>query len=204
MPQLVEPVVPPGRLSAIPQPHLGVDELVLRPWLACDAPAVVAAYRDPQIQRWHLRSMSDEEAVSWVLSWPDRWAAETGAGWAIEVDGSVAGRMGCGLNLAEGRAEAAYWVVPRLRGRDVAPRALRAMTEWLFADLGFHRVELEHSTVNEASCRVAIKAGFPAEGLSRSSARHADGWHDMHRHGRVDDASTGRAGRHVLPDPVST
>jgi RimJ/RimL family protein N-acetyltransferase len=33
--------------------------------------------------------------------------------------------------------------------------------------------------------RVAAKAGFTAEGTLRSALLHADGWHDMHLHARV-------------------
>ena len=31
-----------------------------------------------------------------------------------------------------------------------------------------------------------LRAGFRAEGTKRSGARHADGWHDMHLHARVE------------------
>ena len=68
------------------------------------------------------------------------------------------------------------------RGRGVAPRALGAVADWGIANLGLHRLELEHSTLNEPSCRVAEKAGFQLEGTRRSVALHDDGWHDMHVH----------------------
>jgi len=58
-------------------------------------------------------------------------------------------------------------------------------------------VELEHSTQNPASCRVAVKAQFAAEGVRRSAALHADGWHDMHVHvsisAQLDEASQSSA-----------
>jgi len=71
------------------------------------------------------------------------------------------------LNLAEGLGEVAYWVLPEARGRGVAPRALRAMSTWLFVHVGLHRIELAHSTRNTGSCRVAIKAGYVLEGTKR-------------------------------------
>ncbi|GAA2587772.1 hypothetical protein GCM10010399_17220 [Dactylosporangium fulvum] len=89
------------------------------------------------------------------------------------------------IALAEGSAEVSYWVLPSSRGRGVAPRALTAFVSWCFATLGLHRVELNHSTANPASCRVALKADFPAEGTKRSEALHDDGWHDMHLHARL-------------------
>jgi RimJ/RimL family protein N-acetyltransferase len=184
--KLVGPAVPAGRLSGIAQPSIAVDELLLRPWRESDVPDIVAAYRDPDIRRWHVRSMTDPEALAWLLSWADRWAAETGAGWAVEADGALVGRMGLSaVDLVEGDAAAGNWELPQARGRDIAPTALLALTEWMFTHVGLHRIHLEHSTRNEASCRVATKAQFALEGTMRSSVLHADGWHDMHLHARV-------------------
>jgi ribosomal-protein-alanine N-acetyltransferase len=188
MPDFVAPVVPAGRLARRPQPEIRVDELLLRPWSAADVPALVEAYADPDIQRWHVRSMSSQEAFEWASSWERQWAEETGASWAIDLDGVLAGRM-CvrRLDLAQGEGEAAYWVVPRARGRGVATRALQAVTEWMFTQVGLHRVYLEHSTRNQASCRVASGSAFRAEGTRRSAGLHLDGWHDMHLHARVNE-----------------
>jgi RimJ/RimL family protein N-acetyltransferase len=76
MPEFVAPVVPAGRLNGLVQPDIAVDELVLRPWMAGDAPAIIEAYSDPDIQRWHVRSMSEEEAPAWIQSWTDRAQAK--------------------------------------------------------------------------------------------------------------------------------
>jgi len=38
---------------------------------------------------------------------------------------------------------------------------------------------------NPASCRVAVKSGFEAEGTERGAELHTDGWHDMHLHARI-------------------
>jgi RimJ/RimL family protein N-acetyltransferase len=89
------------------------------------------------------------------------------------------------VNLDEGTAEVSYWVMPAARGRGVAHRALATMTTWAFEVLGLHRIEVLHSTQNPASCRVADRAGYIAEGVKRSEALHADGWHDMHLHARL-------------------
>ena len=89
------------------------------------------------------------------------------------------------LDLAEGLAEVSYWVTPAARGHRVAPRALCALSAWLFDHLRLHRVELAHSTMNAASCRVAGHAGFPLEGTKRGESLHRDGWHDMHLHARL-------------------
>ena len=52
MPRLVSPVVQPGSLAAAVQPTIPVDdELTLAPFDRSDAPAVLEAFGDPDIQR---------------------------------------------------------------------------------------------------------------------------------------------------------
>ena len=186
MPELRKHSVPPGSVSGHDQPRLHVDDLLLRPWDPGDVAALVHAYSDPSIQRWHVRSMSQHEALEWIQSRADCWQQETGADWAIVRQDAVIGRVGVRkLELVDGVGEATYWVTPAARGQRVASRALRAMSEWFFARTGFHRIELDHSTLNPASCRVALRAGFAAEGTRRQAVLHADGWHDMHVHARL-------------------
>lgn len=68
--------------------------------------------------------------------------------------------------------------LPRARGRHVATRACLAVTRWGH-DLGLHRIQLQHSSLNVASRAVALRAGFTEEGVQRGGNLHADGWHDM-------------------------
>lgn len=179
-----EPVLPPGHLRGQAQPRLSVAGLTLRPWAHPDTPCLVRAYADPDIHHWHARSMSLTEAASWVAYESDRWEQGRGGSWAITRDEELLGRVAVGnIALGEARAELSYWVLPDFRGRGLAPLAVGAVADWAFDDVGFHRLELHHSTRNRASCRVATRAGFVPEGTKRAHALHLDGWHDMHVHG---------------------
>ena len=179
-------MVPPGTLKARVQPDIHAGDLTLRPWLPPDRATVVAAYSDPDIRQWHCRTMTNEDAADWIAHWPGRWRTETGAGWAVLDRGRVAGQISLRrLDLPEGLAEVSYWVLPAARGHRIAPRALAALSEWSFRTVGLHRIEVNHSTANRASCRAAWHAGYLPEGTKRSQARHADGWHDMHLHARL-------------------
>ena len=192
-----EPVLRPGQLSAHGQPELPADGLLLRPWRRADAPALVRAYADPDIHRWHCRSLTPAEAESWIAFEAERWERERGGSWAVTRGGSVLGRAGVGsVSLAEARAAVTYWVLPEARGQGTATRALGALADWAFDVAGFHRLELEHATANVASCRVAMRAGFAVEGTKRAHALHLDGWHDMHAHALLaDDPRPGHPGR---------
>ncbi|MFJ9088497.1 GNAT family N-acetyltransferase [Streptomyces sp. NPDC102384] len=190
MPIDIPHIIKPGTLASGPQPtlHSADGELVLRTPEFTDAPAIHDAFQDPALRYWHIRGMeSVDEARDWVTSTHEGWREETAAQWFVAgaADGAPLGRMALRqMNLMEGVAEVGYWVLPAARGLGVAPRALAAMTDWAF-DIGFHRIDLLHSTGNEPSCKVALKADYPLEGTRRSSALHTDGWHDMHVHARI-------------------
>jgi RimJ/RimL family protein N-acetyltransferase len=179
-------------MRRIRQPTLRVaPDLTLRPWAATDAAALVLAFADPDIRFWHMRELvGEDEARTWIASWRDRWNAETDGGWAVtdtgtgELLGQVALRT---VELEYGQGQITYWMLPIHRGRGVAPRAAREVSRWALDDLGLHRLIVQHAASNEASCRVAEKAGFVLEGTMRSQLLHADGWHDMHLHARVQE-----------------
>jgi RimJ/RimL family protein N-acetyltransferase len=183
------PAIPAGTLAACPQPLISAPGgLLLRPWEPADAPVFLAAYRDPEIQHWHTRQPASEDQVrEWFEQYREAWAQETGASWAVtRSGGEVLGRIAMGsLNLDDGVAGCGYWVLPAARGAGVASRALTALSLWALGEAGFHRLHLDHSTRNDASCRVAVKAGFLLEGTKRSDAVHSDGRHDMHLHARI-------------------
>lgn len=135
--------------------------------------------------------MTAEEAQEWIEEAGSAWSEEKGASWAVVLDGVLAGRMTLKFHLGDACAGAGYWTRRASRGRGIAPQALAAAVQWAF-EVGIHRVELEHSMRNPASCRVASKAGFAGEGTRRSAALHADGWHDMHVHGKISTSQSGR------------
>ncbi|MGW0836601.1 GNAT family N-acetyltransferase [Streptomyces prunicolor] len=181
------PVIAPGSLGGSPQPVLPVTGgLLLRPWEEADVPAFLSAYQDDEIRRWHTRRPSTEGQVQeWFEAYRQDWKHEKGGHWAItcDDDAEVLGRIALrGLDFDDGMAGVAYWVLPAARGASVAARGLRSLTTWALAEIGFHRLELDHSTRNHASCRVATKSGYLLEGTKRSAAVHDDGRHDMHLH----------------------
>ena len=189
MPRLIEPVIPPGSMSQLVQPILEVDDRsYLRPWTMDDVAVVVAAYGDPEIQRWIPYSFDAAEAEQVIARWTETWHKETGACWAIakRSDESAFGRFAFQtIDFISGSAEIAYWVLPQSRGEGYAPLATTAICEWAFNQLGLHRVQLFHSVRNIVSCRVAVKAGLELEATLKSEALYRDGWHDTHLHACV-------------------
>ena len=77
MPSLVTPTIPVGSLATQPQPTMTAgDGVLLRPWSLDDAQAVMDAYQDEAIQRWHVqRADSLAETREWIAGWQAGWAA---------------------------------------------------------------------------------------------------------------------------------
>ncbi len=101
--------MPPRCLSAQAQPTLLGGGLTLRPWLPSDAVELVRAYDDPDIYRWHCRSLSLADAELWGSHELERWQQDLGCSWAITQNDSLHGRVGVGgVRLDEGRAGVTY------------------------------------------------------------------------------------------------
>ncbi len=65
------------------------------------------------------------------------------------------------------------------RGKGIMTGALRLFVGYLFADRVVHRLQLTVVVGNEASRRVAEKAGFKSEGILRDAAWLRGGYHDL-------------------------
>jgi len=186
MPRLTAPVLPAGSWGEGRQPSIEGEDLLLRPWRAGDESFLLEAYSDPAIRRWHTFGMTAvAEAEEFIARHAQRWQREEGADWAVTGAGKQLGRIGFRLlDLEFGDAEVAYWVTPAARNQRVASRALAVLTDWA-RTAGMHRLTLQHSTLNEASCRVARRGGFALEGVAVRALLHDDGWHDVHLHARL-------------------
>jgi ribosomal-protein-alanine N-acetyltransferase len=167
------------------------DDVVLRPWTRDDTDVVLAAFTDPAI-RHYAGNLYDTaaDAKRFVDSRTTAWTEGTGAAWAIASasTGTVLGHVGLHeMDPALRLAMVGYWLLPRARGRGVMTRALSEVSTYAFGPLGLHRVELAHAVENEASCRVAQRAGYPYEGTLRHAMRYpVDGrWSDEHLHARL-------------------
>jgi RimJ/RimL family protein N-acetyltransferase len=90
-------------------------------------------------------------------------------------------------------ASVGYRTAPWARGQGVATTALLALTGWAFGAVGIERISLPHTVGNDASCRVAEKAGYRLEGVMRGAWREPDGTRlDDHLHARLNtDPSPG-------------
>jgi RimJ/RimL family protein N-acetyltransferase len=179
-----------------------LGEALLRPWSHedIDSPAMlgglIAAATDPQIALWNPLPATDRAAAAkWLQIRADAWNAGTLATFALTENADGTEDTGPALlgaltvrwtDRADGLAMIGYWLLPAARGRGLATRATLAASDWAFRTAGVRRLELAHAVENEASCRVAARCSFPAEGTLRASYLFGDGrHHDEHLHARL-------------------
>ncbi|MFF3918527.1 GNAT family N-acetyltransferase [Streptomyces sp. NPDC001852] len=142
--------------------------LLLRPWRAADTADLVELHRDDSLRRRTSSGIDDEVgAARWVREQQRGW--ETGDRFAFAVvepeaaggEGRLVGHIVLkGVAREAPTAEVGYWTAACARGRGVASRALRTLTDWAFTTFardGLTRLELLHQVDNTASCRVAHK-----------------------------------------------
>lgn len=140
------------------------DVVRLRPFEERDVPAIAAACQDPEIPRWTAvpSPYTEADARQWLESDEEESFAVVDKQ-SDELLGSIGVRY-----LDGGIGEVGYWVKREARGRGVATRALGLVARWALVDRGLGRFQLRADVANEASQRVAEKAGFVREGVLRS------------------------------------
>jgi RimJ/RimL family protein N-acetyltransferase len=144
------------------------DDLILRPKRTDDIDAITAACQDPEIPRWTgvPSNYTRADAVTFL----ERSAEEEAAGKAYHLLAVAAedDRLLGSFSLMEmdrdpAYAEIGYWVAAEARGRGVATRAVRLLTQWAL-EHGRSRLEIYAHRDNAPSRRVAAKAGFVDSG----------------------------------------
>lgn len=170
----------PVRPTSPPDPPLSDGVVTLRSWRREDAPAIAAACSDPEIHRW-LEAVphpyGEADARAYVARAERGWRGHGDATPLAVVDAESGALVGsCGIRWVDPEqavAEVGYWVSPEARGRGVATRATRLVAGWVLGTLRYERLQLRADPRNEASCRVAARAGFTREGVLRSARRSA-------------------------------
>jgi len=106
-------------------------------------------------------------------------AVGTGLHATIRCDGELAGLVGVRLDGLHACAEVGYWLGERWVGRGVMTRAVAAMIDLAFGELGIHRVELLAATENVRSRAIAERLGMTFEGIRREAEELARGFVDL-------------------------
>ena len=75
-------------------------------------------------------------------------------------------------------AHIGYWIDQRYSSRGYTTRAVKLLTKFGFEQLKLHRIEINLRPENEASKKVAVKAGYTLEGARNKYLHIAGDWRD--------------------------
>lgn len=151
---------------------LADGDIRLDPLTAAHAAAMDALARDRDVARFTRvpDPVPDRFGARWIERYTRGREDRTNDGFAI-VDSETGDFLGfmalVNLNLETQEAEAGYIVASHARGRGVATRALRLLTDWAFAELPLERIELFIDVENSPSEVVAQRCGYTREGVLR-------------------------------------
>ncbi|HMG28396.1 MAG TPA: GNAT family N-acetyltransferase [Acidimicrobiia bacterium] len=153
-------------------PRLDDGVVALRPPSAADVDAITEACQDPEIPRWTRvpSPYTRAHAVDFVERSVRTWNEGSDAPFVI-IDAESGALLGAiGVHRFGGEddgPEVGYWLERGARGRGVATRALRLVSDWACGDLGV-RLLLQADVRNTASRRVAEKARFRYVGKTKA------------------------------------
>jgi RimJ/RimL family protein N-acetyltransferase len=148
--------------------------VLLRPFGEADLGDVVAACRDPLVQRYTRvpAGYDEDDARAFISGAAGRRERRESLELAVAPlgDGRLVGAIGLGMDRYDpARAEIGYWVAPWARGAGVAASALSLLSRWAPGSAGLARLDLYASVSNVASIRVAERCGFVREGTLRKA-----------------------------------
>jgi RimJ/RimL family protein N-acetyltransferase len=152
--------------------------VTLRPYAERDIPEILIAYQDdPQLHLRQGRERPPSAAQLGTQAEEAETAREAGEEIRLTILEAGTGDVCRGrlkahhFNWEHLHAELGIWLAPQVRGRGIAVRALRLVSEWLFEQSGLARIELITEPDNAAMLRAAERTGFVREGVLRAYLR---------------------------------
>lgn len=185
----------PGELRDTPPPHYavlraraqvfmgeqpvlktGLPELTLRPMAERDLDGITKASQDPEAIKWITVPVpyTRSHAEGFLTAVERAWVEGTSPVWVLaDADGEYSGTIDLRLNADNPRlAEVGYATAPWARGKGYMTAALKTIADYGFDVMGCERITWKAHVGNEASRRVAEKAGFTIEGVLRADQIH--------------------------------
>jgi RimJ/RimL family protein N-acetyltransferase len=175
---VAEPPIPDFSIK----PVLAGDQVVLRPVVAQDIPALLAALADPEVLRLTGSVHDDTEVIAGEdqeQALREYYAARNQQPDRLDlaVIDRASGRCVGEVVLnewEEGNRSCNFrtMIGPDGRDRGLGTEALRLIAGYGFEVLGLHRISLEVYAFNPRARRVYEKVGFVAEGVLREALRY--------------------------------
>jgi RimJ/RimL family protein N-acetyltransferase len=145
----------------LPDPPLRSGDLALRPWRLDDAPALVEAWADPDLQRWTGVPVERDlaHAERWIAGDEERRRRDLSLDLVVDRGGEVAGEVGLSAIDRRARtAEIGWWTAAAHRRQGIAMAAASLLVTWTRETLGLTCIA-RCDAGNPGSVAVAQRAG---------------------------------------------
>jgi ribosomal-protein-serine acetyltransferase len=149
--------------------------------------ALVQVERD-RIGVW-MPWIAETRTIQDERTWLERVVADEHGldGCGVFVGGRYAGGVGLMPGAFGIAAEIGYWIGSAHEGRGHITRAVRALIDIGFRELGLHRIWIRAGVENTRSRAIPERLGFTREGILRGDGRGSGGFYDLVVYGLLED-----------------
>ncbi|MEL7516909.1 MAG: GNAT family N-acetyltransferase [Pseudomonadota bacterium] len=174
----------------MPQPVLGTQRLLLRPFRLEDSSSVqlLAGEREVADATSQIpHPYEDGMAERWIETHEKAFRERKHATFALTLRGQGELIGACALSIDSGanKGELGYWIGKPFWNLGYATEASRAIMEFGFHDLELNRIYARHLARNAPSGRVMQKLGMSREGLARQDTMMWGKYEDVVSYGNL-------------------
>ena len=161
------------------------DGIELRQFEPRDADAVFAAVGRNreylgQWLPWVEQTHTADDIRQFIARAKAQFEAGQGPNSGIWLNDELVGAIGChAIDGANRSCSLGYWIEAGRQGKGTITRCCLKLLDYLFDDMGLHRVEIRCGTGNTRSCGIPRRLGFTREGVLRESEWVNDRWVDL-------------------------
>jgi ribosomal-protein-serine acetyltransferase len=129
---------------------------------------------------WVDFTTSPDDLRRFIMRVREQFSAGRGPQCGIWIDGAFSGSIGCHpIDWPNRNCSVGYWIEERYRGKGIVTRCCESFLDYLFDDLGLHRVTIHCGVANARSCAIPERLGFTREGVIRDGEWVNDRWLDL-------------------------
>jgi ribosomal-protein-serine acetyltransferase len=119
---------------------------------------------------WVDATNCSEDVAQFIRRGLDQFASNKGFHAGIWASGRIVGAVGLKpIDWQNGKVEIGYWLSADAQGTGLITDCCRAVTQFLFCELGLNRLEIRVAVGNGRSAAVARRLGCTLEGIERQA-----------------------------------
>jgi ribosomal-protein-serine acetyltransferase len=129
---------------------------------------------------WVDFTASPDDLRRFIVRVHEQFSSSRGPQCGIWIDGAFSGSIGCHpIDWPNRNCSIGYWIEERHRGQGIVMHCCESFLDYLFDELGLHRVTIHCGVANTRSCAIPERLGFTREGIIRDGEWVNDRWLDL-------------------------